>query len=88
MNFLLQYTAEAKEGVGKLSKAGLKHIAEKALLGISANPHLGKRLLGKLEGLYSTRITRRYRVIYQILSDKHAVLILDISHRKESYRQR
>ncbi len=86
MNFALQYTPEAKEGIEKLSKAGLKHIAEKAFLKISVNPYLGKKLLGKLEGLYSTRITRKFRIIYQILSDRHTVFILDISHRKESYR--
>ncbi len=86
MNFALQYTPEAKEGIEKLSRAGLKHIAEKIFLKISVNPYLGKKLLGKLEGLYSTRITRKYRIIYQIIPDKTAVFILDVSHRKESYR--
>lgn len=86
MSFTLQYAPQAKEGVDKLAKLGLKHIAEKSLLKISGNPHLGKKLRGKLQGLYSTRITRKFRVIYQILSDRHIVFILDISHRKESYR--
>ena len=86
MNFILQYSPQAKEGIGDLIKAGLKHIAEKSILKISANPYSGKKLTGKLDGLYSARITRRYRVIYQIFSDTHTVLILDVSHRKESYR--
>ena len=86
MNFVLQYTPQAKEGINTLAKVGLKHIAEKALLKISTNPYLGKILIGKLEGLYSARITRRYRVIYQIFPQKHSVLILDISHRKQSCR--
>lgn len=86
MNFILQYTPQAKEGIEKLAKTGLKSIAEKTLLKISGSPYLGKKLRGKLEGLYSSRITRKFRVIYQILSDTHTVLILDISHRKKSYR--
>ena len=86
MNFTLQYTPQAKEGIEKLARSGLKHLAEKSFLKTSANPYLGKKLLGKLEGLYSTRITRKYRVIYQIIPDKSTVIILDISHRKESYR--
>ena len=86
MNFTLQYTPQAKEGIEKLSQNGLKHIAEKSLLKISSNPYKGKKLLGKLHGLYSSRITRKYRVVYQIISDKTTVIVLDISHRKESYR--
>ena len=86
MNFTLQYTPQAKEGIEKLSKIGLKHIAEKSLLKISANPYIGKKLLGKLHGLYSSRITRKYQIIYQIISDKTTVLTIDIAHRKESYR--
>lgn len=86
MNFTLRYTPQAKEGIEKLARGGLKHLAEKSLLKISANPYLGKKLLVKLEGLYSTRITRKYRVIYQIILQESTVVILDISHRKESYR--
>ena len=86
MNFILQYSPQAKEGIEKLIKAGLKHIAEKSILKISADPYSGKKLTGKLDGLYSTRITRRYRVIYQIFSNTRTALILDVSHRKESYR--
>ena len=86
MNFSLQYSPQAKEGIEKLIKAGLKHITEKSILKLSANPYLGKKLTGKLEGIYSTRITRRYRVLYQISPAAHTILILDVSHRKETYR--
>ena len=86
MNFALLYSPQAKEGLQKVFKAGLKNISERTLLKISTNPYLGKKLVGKLDGLYSARITRKYRVVFQILSDTHTVFILDISHRKESYR--
>jgi addiction module RelE/StbE family toxin len=86
MTFTLLYSPQAKDGLQKLFEAGLKNIAEKALLKISVNPFSGKKLLGKLDGLYSTRVTRKYRIIYRITSDKSTILILSISHRKESYR--
>ena len=86
MNSVLQYSPQAREGIEDLIRAGLKHIAEKSILKISANPYSGKKLTGKLDGLRSARITRRYRVIYQIFQDTRTVLILDVSHRKESYR--
>ena len=53
MNFALLYSPQAKEGLQKIFKAGLKNIAERTFLKISANPHLGKKLAGKLDGLYS-----------------------------------
>lgn len=86
MTFTLLYSSQANAGLQKLFKAGLKNIAERTLLKISTNPYSGKKLVGKLDGLYSARITRKYRIIYQILPDKAAVFILDVSHRKESYR--
>lgn len=86
MNFKLIYTPEAQEGIQNLPSSNLKNIAEKNLLKISRNPFLGKKLVGKLKGLYSARITRKYRILYQVLKGKHIVIILDVSHRKISYR--
>lgn len=43
-----------------------------------------KPLVGELSGLYSFRITRDFRVIFQFLgSDK--VRLIDVGHRKEIY---
>lgn len=44
-----------------------------------------KPLVGQLSGLYSFRITRDWRVIFQFLSpDK--IHLVDIGHRKEIYK--
>jgi addiction module RelE/StbE family toxin len=86
MNFKLIYTPEAREGIQNLPSSNLKNIAEKNLLKISRNPFLGKKLAGKLKGLYSARITRKYRILYQIFKDKQMIIVLDVSHRKISYR--
>jgi len=44
-----------------------------------------KHLTGKLSGLYSFRITRDWRVIFQFLSPQEIQLI-DVDHRKDVYR--
>ena len=86
MIFALRYAPEAQEGLTHLAHAGLKHLAERAVLRIAADPYSGKKLVGKLSGLYAARITRRYRVVYTILPQQHVVVILDISHRRDVYR--
>ena len=86
MSFTLRYTPEAQEGLTHLARAGLKHLAERALLRIADDPYRGKRLVGKLSGIYAARITRRYRITYTMLPQQHVVVILDIAHRRGVYR--
>lgn len=44
-----------------------------------------KHLTGRLSGLYSFRITRDYRVVFQFLSPTEVQLV-DVAHRKDIYR--
>ena len=44
-----------------------------------------KHLAGRLSGLYSFRITRDWRVIYQFVSPTE-VQLMDVAHRKDIYR--
>lgn len=86
VKYKLVYSPEAKESIEKLP-GNLKNIAERVMLLVSANPFLrGTKLAGKLSGLYSARITRRYRIIYHIDTSAQIVSVIDIVHRKESYR--
>ena len=82
--FKLTYTPEALEGISRLP-ADLKKIAERVLVQISAQPRAGKRLAGKLKGIYSERVTRRYRILYLIRSTEKQVLVLDVCHRRAAY---
>lgn len=43
-----------------------------------------KPLVGKLSGLYSFRITRDYRVIFQFVTAE-AISIIDVGHRRDIY---
>ena len=53
------------------------------------NPHrLGKPLGEELTGIYSARLARDWRVLYEIDDTKHAVIVLDIRQRSTAYRPR
>jgi mRNA-degrading endonuclease RelE of RelBE toxin-antitoxin system len=83
-SFKLVYTPEALESISKLS-SDLKRIAERVLVQVSGRPEIGKRLTGKFKGIYSERVTRRYRILYLVKHSQKEVVILDLKHRKEAY---
>jgi mRNA interferase RelE/StbE len=49
---------------------------------------IGKPLREELTGIYSARLGRDYRVLYEIDEGKKAVILLDIGHRSVVYRAR
>jgi len=54
-----------------------------------ANPQrVGKPLGEELAGIYSARLGRNWRVLYEIDDTKHAVIVLDIRRRSTAYRPR
>jgi len=54
-----------------------------------ANPQrVGKPLGEELVGIYSARLGRDWRVLYEIDDAKHVVIVLDIRHRSAAYRSR
>ena len=54
-----------------------------------ANPHRAGSSLGdELAGIYSARLGRNWRVLYEIDDTKRAVIVLDIRHRSVAYRPR
>lgn len=53
------------------------------------NPRrVGKPLGEELTGIYSARLVRDWRVLYEIDEEKLAVVVLDIRHRSTAYRKR
>jgi mRNA interferase RelE/StbE len=49
---------------------------------------VGKPLGAELAGIYSARLGRDWRVLYEIDEVKHVVIVLDIRHRSAAYRRR
>lgn len=82
--YRLTYTPGALQGIKKLPD-NLKQIAERVLLHLAENPMSGKRLAGEWKGIFSTRITRRYRLLYLIKHSEKEIIVLDLKHRKEAY---
>ena len=53
------------------------------------NPQrIGKPLHAPLDGVWSARFMRDWRVLYEIDDEKHEVLVVDIRHRADAYRRR
>lgn len=54
-----------------------------------ANPQrVGKPLGEELAGIYSARLGRDWRVLYEIDETQRTVIVLDIRHRSAAYRLR
>lgn len=69
----IRFTGEAVKDVRKLTpklKQKLQAILTKS---ISISPHIGKRLVGDLQGFYSVRLTYKDRIIYTI--DEHEKIV-------------
>ncbi len=49
---------------------------------------VGKPLREELAGIYSARLGRDWRVLYEIDETRRAVIVLDIRHRSAAYRPR
>ena len=49
---------------------------------------VGKPLGAELAGIYSARLGRDWRVLYEIDDTKHVVIVLDVRHRSAAYRRR
>ena len=52
---------------------------------LSEQPLAGSPLKGELRGLRRLRVGD-YRVVYELLEDEQAVLVLRVAHRREAYR--
>lgn len=54
-----------------------------------ANPQRVGRPLGQeLSGIYSARLAREWRVLYEIDEESRVVIVLDIRNRSVAYRRR
>ena len=55
---------------------------------LEAPRRVGKPLGAELAGIYSARLGRDWRVLYEIDDAKHVMIVLDIRHRSAAYRRR
>lgn len=62
----------------------LRAKAKEIIRRLDAEPALGKRLRGRLDGKRSARLGRSYRIIYTSMPDE--TIIIAIKQRKDSYK--
>ena len=82
--YKIKFTKEASGNLKKLDKRYQKAVA-KAIDKLGQNPKIGKPLIGKLKGLWKLRFSR-YRIIYQIIERQLIVIVFEVRHRKDVYR--
>jgi toxin YoeB len=74
--FTILFSKQARKDIEQLSpkqKAKLQQILQQI---IAINPYVGKALKGDLKGLYSYRLNRTDRIVYEILSEDKVVFII------------
>lgn len=76
----LLYTKQAQKDAKKLASSGLKTKAEELLKVIAHDPFKTpptfEKLVGDLTGAYSRRINIQHRLVYEVMTDEHAVKVL------------
>ena len=86
--YKVNYLETALEDLKNLDKPTLTRIKSKIENHLVKDPNgLGKPLQGTLKGLWKYRIGD-FRVIYKIISKDVLILIAQIGHRKEIYREK
>ncbi len=86
----LIWSCTARRAVGERLPEHVAVAAVEFITGsLSSNPHrLGKALGAELTGIHAARISRQWRVLYEIDEAAHVVTVLDIQHRATVYRRR
>lgn len=84
----LVYHPDFLKRVRRIPDAQQRKLA-KLLVVLKKNPHEAllhvKRLSSPLVGLFSFRISRDWRTLFQFI-DEETILLVDVAHRKDIYR--
>lgn len=84
MKWEIKLEPKAKKDLNKIPLKHRKRILA-ALSEITINPFSGKKLSGKLDGIYSYRVWP-YRIIYKTYKKILVVIIIGIGHRGKIYK--
>lgn len=80
MSWQLVFTKHAQKDAIKIAQSGLKDKTQALLEVLRNNPLQNpppyEKLVGDLSGAYSRRINIQHRLVYEILTEQHAVRVL------------
>lgn len=79
-NYIIKFSKMATKDKIKLKNAGLENTCKKILDLMVMNPFCYppsyEKLVGDLSGLYSRRINRQHRIVYEVLEEKKEIHII------------
>ncbi len=79
-NYLIKFSKQAEKDKVKLKSSGLdkncKNIIALMIKDPFCYPPSYEKLLGDLTGLYSRRINRQHRIVYEVNEEKHEIHII------------
>ena len=80
MSYRIVYSKDAVKDIQKLQRANLATKAKALIEVIRNNPYQTppsyEKLVGDLFGMYSRRINRQHRIVYQVFEDEKIVKII------------
>ena len=71
----IRFTREAVKDVAKLTPKLKQKLQAILAESVSMSPHIGKRLVGDLQGFYSVRLTFKDRIVYTINEPEKIIII-------------
>lgn len=79
-NYVIKFSKQAEKDKKKLKNSGLDKNC-KTILNLMINdpfcyPPSYEKLCGELQGLYSRRINRQHRIVYEVLEEKNEIHII------------
>ena len=83
MNHVARLTRRAEKDLADLPPT-LAVKATEIIERLDSEPHIGKKLLGPLQGRRSARLGRSHRIIYTASGGE--IVVLTITHRRDAYR--
>jgi len=84
VRFSIRIKKSAYKELGGVSKPDRERIIQ-AIDRLAEHPYAGRLLKGDMAGLRRVRVGD-YRIIYEVFERQVLVLVLRVSHRRESYR--
>lgn len=74
--FSILFSKQAQKDIALLTPKQKEKLREILQQVIATNPYVGKALKGDLKGLYSYRLNRTDRIVYEILLEDKVVFII------------
>lgn len=78
--YTIKFSKQAEKDKLKLKSSGLESTCKKILVLMQEDPFCYppsyEKLIGDLNGLYSRRINRQHRIVYEIIEEKKEIHII------------